>query len=79
MIDWAAFGIVAVVTWVSAMCIVAAYSFAVRLLAVARDGGSTAMLNKIGAVFFFAVCGLIVLFGIVLIVPVLSENILGFS
>ncbi|UTT38389.1 hypothetical protein NMP99_09985 [Glutamicibacter mishrai] len=79
MIDWAAFGIVAIVTWISAMLIVAAYSFGVRLLAVAKDDGKSTSLSKTGAYACFTVAGLIVAFGVVLIVPQLSEAILGFS
>lgn len=79
MIDWLAFLIVALVTWVSAMLIVAAYSTGVRLLAVAKDKGASVGLNKTGAYACFTVCGLIVAFGVVLIVPQLSEAILGIS
>ncbi|WP_345469534.1 hypothetical protein QMQ05_09555 [Glutamicibacter ectropisis] len=79
MIDWSAFGIVAVVTWISAMLIVTAYSFGVRLLAVAKDDAKSTGLSKAGAYFCFAVAGLIVAFGVVLIVPQLSEALLGFS
>ena len=77
MIDWAAFGIVSVVTWIAAMLIVAAYSFGVRLLAVAKDEGTSVAANKAGAYACFTVCGLIVAFGVVLIVPQLSSAILG--
>ena len=77
MIDWSAFLIVALVSWVAAMCIVVAYSFGVRLLAVARDEHRNTQVNKYGAYLCFGLCGLIVLFGVVLIVPQLSEAILG--
>lgn len=77
MIDWSAFLIVALVSWVAALCIVIAYSFGVRLLAVARDEGSNTSVNKFGAYLCFGVCGVIVLFGVVLIVPQLSRAILG--
>lgn len=79
MIDWSAFLIVAIVTWVSAAVIVSAYSFGVRLLAVAKDDASSTGLNKVGAYSCFVVCGLIVAFGVVLIVPQLSEAVLGVS
>ncbi|WP_313813171.1 hypothetical protein [Glutamicibacter sp.] len=79
MIDWTAFLIVAIVTWVAALLIVAAYSLGVRLLAVAKDEDTSAGLNKAGAYACFTVCGLIVAFGVILIVPQLSEAILGFS
>ena len=77
MIEWSAFLIVALVSWVAALCIVCAYSFGVRLLAVARDEHSNTQLNKAGAYLCFGVCGVIVLFGVVLIVPQLSQAILG--
>ncbi|CBT76157.1 MULTISPECIES: hypothetical protein [Glutamicibacter] len=79
MIDWTAFLIVAVITWIAAIAIVSAYSFGVRLLAVAKDDGSNESLSKTGAYACFVVCGLIVAFGVVLIVPQLSEAILGVS
>ncbi|MGP9528418.1 MULTISPECIES: hypothetical protein [Micrococcaceae] len=79
MIDWVAFAIVAIVTWIAAMLIVTAYSFGVRLLAVARDEGKSTGLSKTGAYACFTVAGLIVAFGVVLIVPQLSEAILGMS
>ncbi|GAA1414116.1 hypothetical protein AUR04nite_20110 [Glutamicibacter uratoxydans] len=79
MIDWMAFLIVAIVTWVAALLIVAAYSLGVRLLAVAKDEGASVGLNKTGAYACFTVCGLIVAFGVILIVPQLSDAILGFS
>ena len=79
MIDWTAFLIVAVVTWAAALLIVGAYSLGVRLLAVAKDKGANVGLNKTGAYACFALCGLIVIFGVVLIVPQLSEAILGIS
>lgn len=79
MIDWTAFLIVAVITWAAALLIVAAYSMGVRLLAVAKDKGANVGLNKSGAYACFTLCGLIVAFGVVLIVPQLSEAILGIS
>ena len=77
MIDWAAFGIVAVVTWIAAILIVGAYSLGIRLLAVAKDDGANVVLNKGAAYACFTVCGLIVAFGVVLIVPQFSSAILG--
>ncbi|GGL76126.1 hypothetical protein [Glutamicibacter protophormiae] len=79
MIDWTAFLIVAVVTWAAALLIVGAYSLGVRLLAVAKDEGAKSGLHKSGAYACFTLCGLIVAFGVVLIVPQLSEAILGVS
>lgn len=76
-IEWDAFLIVAIVTWISALFIVGAYSLGVRLLAVAEDEGRSPAMAKSAAYGCFALCGLVVLFGIVLIVPQLSEAILG--
>lgn len=76
-IQWDAFLIVAIVTWISALFIVGAYSLGVRMLAVAEDEGRSQVLTKGAAYICFALCGLVVLFGIVLIVPQLSKAILG--
>lgn len=76
-IEWDSFLIVAVVTWVSALFIVAAYSMGVRMLAVGEDAKGSAMPAKLAAYGCFALCGLVVLFGIILIVPALSLKILG--
>ncbi|WP_411732953.1 hypothetical protein [Paeniglutamicibacter sp.] len=76
-IQWDAFLIVAVITWVSALFIVGAYSFGVRMLAVGEDAKRSAMPARLAAYGCFAMCGLVVIFGIVLIVPSLSEKILG--
>ena len=76
-IQWDAFLIVAVVTWVSALFIVGAYALGVRMLAVAEDEKSSTGLAKGTAYACFTVCGAVVIFGIILIVPALSENILG--
>lgn len=76
-IEWDAFLIVAVVTWVSALFIVGAYSLGVRMLAVGEDAKSSALPSKLAAYGCFALCGIVVLFGIVLIVPSLSTRILG--
>lgn len=77
-IEWDAFLIVAIVTWISALFIVGAYSFGVRLLAIADDEGRRSpKVAKSAAYLCFGMCGLVVLFGIVLIVPQLSDAILG--
>lgn len=78
-IKWDAFLIVAGTTWVCALAIVALYSLAVRLMAVAEDDGRSRALARSGAYTCFGLCSLVVLFGIVLIVPALSEAILGIS
>ncbi|MFJ6417194.1 hypothetical protein [Paeniglutamicibacter sp. NPDC091659] len=76
-IKWDAFLIVAIVTWVSSLFIVGAYSLGVRMLAVAEDENRSTGLAKGTAYLCFTLCGVVVLFGIILIVPALSENILG--
>ncbi len=76
-IHWLDFLIVAVTTLVSALFIVGAYSLGVRLLAVAEDEGRSRSGARAAAFGCFALCGIVVIFGIVLIVPALSEKILG--
>lgn len=76
-IQWGAFLIVALVTWVSALFIVGAYSLGVRMLAVADDENRSTSLAKGAAYTCFALCGIVVFMGIILIVPALSERILG--
>lgn len=76
-IQWIDFLIVAVTTLVSALFIVGAYSLGVRMLAVAEDDGRSRTLSRSAAYICFALCGLVVMFGIILIVPALSEKILG--
>ena len=78
-IKWEAFLIVAGTTWVSALTVVALYSLAVRLMAVAEDEGRSRALARSGSYACFGLCALVVLFGIILIVPALSEAILGIS
>jgi hypothetical protein len=78
-IKWDAFLIVAGTTWVSALAVVALYSLAVRLMAVAEDDGRSRAVARSGAYACFGLCALVVLLGIVLIVPSLSEAILGIS
>lgn len=76
-IQWFDFLIVAATTLVSALIIVGAYSLGVRLLAVAEDEGRSRSVARAAAFGCFALCGMIVIFGIILIVPALSEKILG--
>ena len=76
-IQWDAFLIVAVTTWVSALFIVGAYSLGVRLIAVGEDAKRSAVPARLAAYGCFAMCGIVVMFGIILIVPSLSERILG--
>ncbi|MFL4472583.1 hypothetical protein ACIPVK_01110 [Paeniglutamicibacter sp. MACA_103] len=76
-IQWDAFLIVAVTTWVAALFIVGAYSLGVRMLAVGEDAKRSAVPARLAAYGCFALCGIVVMFGIILIVPSLSERILG--
>jgi hypothetical protein len=76
-IQWDAFLIVAVITWACALFIVGAYSLGVRMLAVGQDAVRSAMPARLAAYGCFALCGLVVIFGIILIVPSLSARILG--
>lgn len=76
-IHWDAFLIVAVTTWACSLFIVGAYSLGVRLLAVGEDAKRSATPARLAAYGCFALCGIVVLLGIILIVPSLSERILG--
>ncbi|MEE1620167.1 hypothetical protein ACQ3I4_02110 [Zafaria sp. Z1313] len=73
-IHWDAFLIVAGTTWLSALVLVGLYSFGVRLMAVADDGGRTAVPARAGAYGCFALCLAVVLFGIYLIIPALGGS-----
>lgn len=70
-IEWLSFLTVTVVTLVGSLSLVALYSFAVRLKAVAEDEGRGrgATVAKSGAIVCFVLCGCLVLLGIYLIVP----------
>lgn len=75
MIDWASFAIVAIATWVSALVVIGLFSTAVRMRAVHIDTvaeGRGNPLLRLGYWAVFGVCGLVVLFGVYLIVPYLN-------
>ena len=71
MIDWSAFGLVAVVSLIAAAALVTLYATGVRLMAWSHSGESLPRTKRIGAITCFVACGLLVLFGIYLIVPAL--------
>lgn len=73
-IQWLSFVTVTVVTLVASLSLVTLYSLAVRLKAIAEDGGRGATPAKGGAVACFALCGCVVLLGIYLIVPQLGGS-----
>lgn len=65
MIDWAAFFVVAVSALIAACIIVTLFSLALRL------GDGAAPWRRPASIAMYALCGLVVLFGIYLIVPAL--------
>ena len=74
MIEWSSFLIVAVATWVSAIIVITLFSSAVRMRAVhidLVDAGQSKPLLKAGYWAVFGVCGVVVLFGVYMIVPAL--------
>jgi hypothetical protein len=70
MIEWGAFGLVALASLVAASALVALYACGVRLMAWSHSG-SLPRTKRVGAIACFAACGALVLFGIYLIVPAL--------
>ncbi|GAA3695653.1 hypothetical protein GCM10022377_05600 [Zhihengliuella alba] len=68
-IDWFAFVQVAGATWLAAIAIVTLFSTAVRLQALANDGGARAGVARLGMYACYAASLAAVLFGIYLIVP----------
>ena len=66
-IDWLDFVIVLVVSLVSASLFVATFSLALRI------GSVDTPWRKRGSIALFVLCGLIVLYGIYLIVPALHK------
>jgi hypothetical protein len=71
-IDWLALGKVALVTVIVAVIVVTIVSFAARFLDAAKvrtENGQSATALKIGSYALFAVVGLIILFGIWLMIP----------
>lgn len=81
MIDWFGFVIVALTTLLGAGFVVTMYSLGVRFTAISGDNnGRSNRGAKWGSYICFGFCILVVLSGIVLIVPHLSEvagDILG--
>lgn len=73
-IEWLSFVTVTLVTLIGSVSLVTLYSSAVRLKAIAEDGGRGASLAKGGAVACFVLCGCVVLLGIYLIVPQLGGS-----
>jgi hypothetical protein len=71
-IDWAALGVVAVVSIVSSVIFTILLAAGIRLVSVAKiksnEGGSSAAIVSLGYVLL-GIAGLLVLFGIYLIVP----------
>ena len=63
MIEWGAFGTVMAASLVSACLFVALYALALRL------GDGTAAWRRPTSIVLFVLCGFVVLFGILLIVP----------
>lgn len=73
MIEWIAFVQVAAATMISALLVVGLYGLGVRLQAVAEDENRNRALQRAGSWLCFGLCGLLVLFGIVLIIPALHS------
>jgi cytochrome c biogenesis protein CcdA len=72
MIDWPAFLLVGVVALVSACVVVTVAALGFRLLETgksARQSGESGRISLAVARALFAVCALVVLFGVYLIVP----------
>jgi hypothetical protein len=70
VIDWGAFGLVALVSLVAAAALVTLYASGVRLMTWSQSG-SLMRTKRLGAIACFVLCGALVLFGIYLIVPAL--------
>jgi hypothetical protein len=71
VIDWGAFGLVALVSLVAAAALVTLYAAGLRLMTWSHAGSSLPRTKRVGAIVCFAACGVLVLFGIYLIVPAL--------
>jgi hypothetical protein len=71
MIEWGSFAAVAVASLVAASALVTLYAFGVRLLAWSHSGSSLTRTKRLGAMVCFVACGVLVLYGIYLIVPAL--------
>jgi hypothetical protein len=75
MIDWFAFVVVALTTLVGAGFVVTMYSLGVRFTAVSGDDdGRVNQAAKWGSYVCFGICIIVVLIGIILIVPALSDG-----
>ena len=75
MIECSSFAIVAIATWFSSLVVIGLFSTAVRMRAVYIDQvaeGHGNPLLKAGFWAVFGLCGVLVLFGVYLIVPALS-------
>jgi hypothetical protein len=71
VIDWGSFAAVAIASLVAAAALVTLYSFGVRLMAWSHTGSSLTRTKRLGAITCFVACGVLVLYGIYLIVPAL--------
>ena len=67
MIDWAAFFVVLVATLVAASLVVTLYSLGLRL--VDRAGDRPAGWHRPLGIACFVACGLVVLYGVYLVIP----------
>ncbi len=75
MINWMAFVTVAITTFVGAGFVVTMYSLGVRFTAVSGDDdGRVNHVAKWGSYICFGFCILVVIAGIILIVPFLSDG-----
>ncbi len=68
-IDWAALGIVAVVSIVSSVVFVALLSAGIRVLTPANDDGRSTQVSRPLGYGLLGLAGLLVLYGLYLIVP----------
>lgn len=67
-IDFAALGLVAVVTVIACVSLVTAVSLGARLLE-GGEGGAVSTPRRIGGWALFALAGLMILFGLYLVIP----------
>jgi len=67
MIDWPAFFVVLVATMVAASAVVTLYSLGLRL--IDRPAESTGGWRRPLGIACFVVCGLVVLYGVYLVIP----------
>ncbi|RKW71240.1 hypothetical protein DWQ67_04350 [Galactobacter caseinivorans] len=71
--EWISFVQVAGATMISALLVVGLYGLGVRLQAVAEDQNRNRTLQRAGSWLCFGLCGVLVLFGIILIIPALHS------